>query len=69
MFKTEINTKQELSLNVFNPGPAESEYALRLQAVYIKISSEANWSESALFIIKFVNLYQHPGLSNLIGWK
>ena len=32
-------------------------------------SEEANWSESALFAIKFANLYQKPGLSNLIGWK
>ena len=32
-------------------------------------SEEANWSGSALFAIKYVNLYQQPGLSNLIGWK
>ena len=32
-------------------------------------SEEANWSGSALFVIKFVNLYQQPGSSNLIGWK
>ena len=30
---------------------------------------EANWSGSALFIIKYVNFYQKPGSSNLIGWK
>ena len=30
---------------------------------------EANWSESALFAIKYVNLYQKPGSSSLIGWK
>ena len=30
---------------------------------------EANWSGSALFAIKYVNLYQQPGSSNLIGWK
>ena len=30
-------------------------------------SSEANWSESA--VIKYVNLYQQPGSSNLTGWK
>ena len=28
-----------------------------------------NWSGSALFAIKYVNLYQQPGSSNLIGWK
>ena len=32
-------------------------------------SSEANWSGSALFVIKYVNFYQNPGSSNLIGWK
>ena len=31
--------------------------------------SVANWSRSALFAIKYVNLYQQPGSSNLIGWK
>ena len=32
-------------------------------------SSEANWSGSALFVIKYVNFYQKLGSSNLIGWK
>ena len=32
-------------------------------------SEEANWSGSALFAIKNVNLYQQSGSSNLIGWK
>ena len=32
-------------------------------------SEEANWSGSALFVIKYVNLYQKPESSNLIGWK
>ena len=32
-------------------------------------SKEANWSGSALFVIKYVNFYQKPGSSNLIGWK
>ena len=40
---------------------------LALQTVYIQIR-EANWSGSALFAIKYVNLYQ-PWSSNLIGWK
>ena len=26
-------------------------------------------SEEALFVIKYVNFYQNPGSSNLIGWK
>ena len=30
---------------------------------------EANWSGSALFVIKFVNLYQQSGSGNQIGWK
>ena len=30
-------------------------------------SSEANWS--ALFVIKYVIVYQKPGSSNLIGGK
>ena len=32
-------------------------------------SEEANWSRSALFAMKYVNLYQQSGSSNLIGWK
>ena len=32
-------------------------------------SEEANWSGSTLFVIKYVNLYQQSGSSNLIGWK
>ena len=30
-------------------------------------SEEANWSGSALFVIKYMNLYQESGSSNLIG--
>ena len=29
----------------------------------------SSWSGSALFVIKYVNFYQKPGSSNLIGWK
>ena len=32
-------------------------------------SEEANWSGSALFVIKYVNFYQKPRSSILIGWK
>ena len=32
-------------------------------------SEEANWSGSALFVIKYVNFYKKSGSSNLIGWK
>ena len=31
------------------------------------MSEEANWSESTLFVIKYVNLNQQPGSSTLIG--
>ena len=30
---------------------------------------EVNWSGSALFANKYVNLYQQSGSKNLIGWK
>ena len=30
-------------------------------------SEEANWSGSALFVIKYVNFYQKPRSSNLTG--
>ena len=30
---------------------------------------EANWTGSALFVIKYVNFYQKPGSSKSIGWK
>ena len=32
-------------------------------------SEEASWSGSALFAIKYVNLYQQSGSNNPIGWK
>ena len=32
-------------------------------------SEDVIWSGSALFDINYVNLYQKPGSSNLIGWK
>ena len=32
-------------------------------------SEEANWSGSALFVIKYVNFYQKLGSSNRIGLK
>ena len=32
-------------------------------------SGDSNWSGSALFVIKYVNFYQKPGSSNLIGCK
>ena len=32
-------------------------------------SKEANWSGSALFVIKYLNLYEQLGSSYLNGWK
>ena len=54
-----------------NPCPAEPIYVLPLQTVDSDqlASEEANWSGSALFAIKYVNLYQQSGSNNLIGWK
>ena len=51
-----------------NPSPAEPGYVLHLQPDQLA-SEEANWTGSALFVIKYVNLYQQSGSSNLIGWK
>ena len=36
---------------------------------FFKLAKEANWSRSALFAIKYVNLYQQCGSIDLIGWK
>ena len=54
-----------------NPGLAEPGYALlwkqcRSRSVGF---SEANWSGSALFVIKYINLYQQSSSSTVIGWK
>ena len=47
----------------FNPGFADSTDPDHLA------SEEASWSESALFVIPFVNLCHQPGSSNLTGGK
>ena len=31
-------------------------------------SSEASWSGSSLFVIRYMNIYQQSGLNNLIWW-
>ena len=49
----------------FNPNPAIANSVDPDQLA----SEEANWSGSALFAIKYVNLYQQSGSHNLIGWK
>ena len=52
-----------LLLNMTCPVSANSEDRDQLA------SEEANWSGSALFVIKYLNFYQKPKSSNLIGWK
>ena len=60
-----------VNMVIINIGPAEPGYTLPLQTVDPDqlASEEVNWSGSALFVIKYVNLYQQPGWSNLIGCK
>ena len=54
-----------------NPFPAEQIYPAFANSVDPDqlSSEEANWSGSALFVIKYVNFYQKSRSSNLIGWK
>ena len=54
-----------------NPSPAEPALPAFANSVDPDqlASEEANWSGSALFVIKYVTLYQQPRSSNLIGWK
>ena len=53
-----------------NPYPAEPGYTLCKQCRSRSVGFwRSNWSGSALFTIKYVNLYQKPWSRNLIGWK
>ena len=53
-----------------NPSLAEHDMpCLSKQCRSRSVGLEANWSESALFVIKYVNIYQKHGSSNLIGLK
>ena len=60
-----------LDYDKLNPNPAEQGYVLPLTKSVDpdQLASEANWSGSALFLVYYVNLYQQPGSSNLIGWQ
>ena len=58
---TKIHTLTFILLNMTNPTFANSVDPDQLA------SEEANWSGSALFAIKYVNWYQQPGSSDLIG--
>ena len=40
-----------------------------VSAISVNSDQLANWIGSTLFVIKYVNLYQKPRSSNLIGWK
>ena len=56
--------KGVLYLTKFNPSPAEP------QICHVFANSvDPNQLASALFVINYVNLYQQPGSSNLIGLK
>ena len=46
-----------------------SYFANSVDSYQLASEEEANWSGSALFAIKYVNLYQLSESSNLIGWK
>ena len=60
----------KLSPKELNPSLAETTCPVLANSVDPDqlASEEANWSGSALFVIKYVNFYQKPS-SNLIGWK
>ena len=59
-----------IQILILNPSLAEQDMPLANSVdTYQLVSEEANWSVSALFIIKYVSFYQKPGLSYLIGWK
>ena len=60
--------RNELKM-LINPGPAVPEYACLCKQHRSRSVGLANWSGSALFVIKYVNLHQQHGSSNLIGWK
>ena len=56
---------------IFNPSLAKHDMpCLSKQCRSRPVASEeANWSGSALFVIKYANFYRNPGSSNLTGWK
>ena len=65
-----INFLNVLSSCNINPGPAEPGLSAFSNSIDPdQLASEANWSGSALFVIQYVNLYQQPGWSYLIGWQ
>ena len=64
------NTSVGRRIDLFNPSLAEHDMPLANGVDPDQLASEeANWSGSALFVIKYVNFYQKPWSCNLIGWK
>ena len=57
---------------MLNPGPAEPwihpAFANSVDPEQMA-SEKASWSGSALFVIKYVNLYQQLEPNNLMGWQ
>ena len=71
MFKNFLRKGPHLMFRyILNPSPSEPGYVLSFANSVDPdqlASEEANWSGSALFAIKYVNLYQQSGSSNPIG--
>ena len=61
---SKTGAKQGRFFLTFNPSPAEPD----IPCLYKQCIEEANWSGSALFTIKYMNLYQQTRSSNQIGW-
>ena len=57
------------SIKRVNPSLAEHHMPCLNKQCRSRSVEEANWSGSALFVIKYVNFYQKLRLSNLIGWR
>ena len=60
-----------LDICLYNPCPAEPGYACLCKQYRSRSVGlwRSQWFGSALFAILYLNLYQQPGSSNLIGWK
>ena len=60
-----------LDICLCNPCPAEPGYACLCKQYRSRSVGlwRSQWFGSALFAILYLNLYQQPGSSNLIGWK
>ena len=61
-------TELILTLDLLNPDKPRHAFANSVDPDQLA-SEEANWSRSALFVIKYLILYQQPESSNTIDWK